>query len=84
MLLTAKHGVATPVNWKQGEDVVIPAALSNENAAKNIRRDSTRCCPICVWLRSLSKPPGQHPRCYPRGYITDARTDIAPAGVVII
>jgi alkyl hydroperoxide reductase subunit AhpC len=34
MQLTAKHGVATPVNWKQGEDVVIPAALSNEDAVK--------------------------------------------------
>jgi alkyl hydroperoxide reductase subunit AhpC len=34
MQLTAKYGVSTPVNWKQGEDVVIPAALSNEEAAK--------------------------------------------------
>jgi alkyl hydroperoxide reductase subunit AhpC len=30
--LTAKHNVSTPVNWKQGEDVVIPAALSDEDA----------------------------------------------------
>jgi alkyl hydroperoxide reductase subunit AhpC len=30
--LTAKHKVATPVNWKQGEDVIITAALSDEEA----------------------------------------------------
>ena len=32
--LTAKHKVATPVNWKQGEDVIIVPALKNEDAAK--------------------------------------------------
>ena len=30
--LTAKYKVATPVNWKQGEDVVIGGAVSNEEA----------------------------------------------------
>ncbi len=30
--LTAKHKVATPVNWKQGEDVIIVPAVSNEEA----------------------------------------------------
>ena len=33
MQLTAKHKVATPVNWKQGEDVIITTAVSNEDAA---------------------------------------------------
>jgi len=32
MQLTAKHRVATPVNWKQGEDVIIVPAVSNEEA----------------------------------------------------
>ena len=32
--LTAKHGVATPVNWKPGDDVIIPPAISNEDAQK--------------------------------------------------
>jgi len=32
--LTAKHKVATPVNWKQGEDVVIVPAVSDEEAKK--------------------------------------------------
>ena len=29
---TAKYGVSTPVNWKPGEDVVIPAAMPEEEA----------------------------------------------------
>jgi thioredoxin-dependent peroxiredoxin len=32
--LTAKHQVATPVNWKAGEDVVIVPAVSDEEAKK--------------------------------------------------
>ncbi len=34
MQLTAKHKVATPVNWQQGEDVIIVPAVSNEDAEK--------------------------------------------------
>jgi alkyl hydroperoxide reductase subunit AhpC len=30
--LTAKHKVSTPVNWKQGEDVIIAGSVSNEQA----------------------------------------------------
>ncbi len=30
--LTARHQVATPVNWKQGEDVIIVPAVSDEAA----------------------------------------------------
>ena len=30
--LTAKHKVATPVNWKQGDDVIIVPAVSNDEA----------------------------------------------------
>jgi alkyl hydroperoxide reductase subunit AhpC len=30
--LTVKHKVATPANWKQGEDVIITAAVSDEEA----------------------------------------------------
>ncbi len=32
MLLTAKHKVATPVNWKKGEDVIIVPAVSDDEA----------------------------------------------------
>src|ERR1044071_2077677 len=30
--LTAKHKVATPANWKQGDDVIISGAVSNDEA----------------------------------------------------
>ncbi len=32
MQLTAKHKVATPVNWRQGEDVIIVPAVSDDEA----------------------------------------------------
>src|SRR6186997_1147749 len=32
--LTAKHRVATPVNWKQGDDVIIGGSVSDEEAKK--------------------------------------------------
>ena len=31
--LNAKHTVATPVNWRPGEDVIIPPAVTDEQAA---------------------------------------------------
>lgn len=34
MQLTAKHKVATPVNWQQGDDVIIVPSISNEEAQK--------------------------------------------------
>src|SRR5712671_3691992 len=30
--LTAKHKVATPVNWRQGEDVIIAGSVNNDDA----------------------------------------------------
>ena len=32
--LNAKHSVATPVNWKPGEDVIIPTSVSDEEARR--------------------------------------------------
>ena len=32
--LTAKHKVATPANWKQGEDVIIAGSVSDDEAKK--------------------------------------------------
>jgi alkyl hydroperoxide reductase subunit AhpC len=32
--MTANHKVATPANWRPGEDVIIPTSISDENAKK--------------------------------------------------
>jgi thioredoxin-dependent peroxiredoxin len=32
--LTSKHAVSTPVNWKPGEDVVVPATMPEEDVKK--------------------------------------------------
>jgi alkyl hydroperoxide reductase subunit AhpC len=32
--LSARHGVSTPANWKQGEDVIIAGSVSDEEARK--------------------------------------------------
>lgn len=32
--MTAKHNVATPVNWRPGDDVIIPTSVSDEDAQK--------------------------------------------------
>jgi thioredoxin-dependent peroxiredoxin len=34
MQMTAKHKVATPVNWKLGEDVIIAGSVSDDDAKK--------------------------------------------------
>jgi alkyl hydroperoxide reductase subunit AhpC len=34
MQLTAAHKVATPVNWKPGEDVIIAGSVSDDDAKK--------------------------------------------------
>jgi alkyl hydroperoxide reductase subunit AhpC len=32
--LTAQHRVATPVNWRQGEDVIIAGSVTNDEARR--------------------------------------------------
>ena len=36
--LTAKHSVATPADWKQGEDVIVVPAISTEDAMKKFTK----------------------------------------------
>lgn len=36
--LTAKHSVATPADWKQGEDVIVIPAISTEDAIKKFEK----------------------------------------------
>ncbi|WP_263368073.1 peroxiredoxin [Edaphobacter bradus] len=50
--LTAKHKVATPANWRQGEDVIITGAVSNEEAAKIFPGYKT----VKPYLRTTSQP----------------------------
>jgi len=50
--LTAKHQVATPADWKQGEDVIITAAVSDEDAAKRFPGYTT----VKPYLRTTQQP----------------------------
>ena len=50
--LTANHKVATPVNWKQGEDVIIAGSVSNDEA-KEIFGDWKSPKP---YIRIVSQP----------------------------
>jgi alkyl hydroperoxide reductase subunit AhpC len=52
MQLTAKHKVATPVNWKQGDDVIITPAVSNDEAAQKFPGYKT----IKPYLRTTPQP----------------------------
>lgn len=53
MQLTAKHMVATPVNWKQGGDVIIPPAVSDEEAKKKYPQGWKTLKP---YLRVVNQP----------------------------
>ncbi|GJM13181.1 MAG: peroxidase [Pseudohongiella sp.] len=53
MQLTAKHKVATPVNWEQGEDVIIVPGVSNEEA-KDIYPDGWET--VKPYLRKVKQP----------------------------
>ena len=52
MQMTAKHKVATPANWKQGEDVIITGAVSNEEADKMFPGYRT----VKPYLRTTAQP----------------------------
>jgi thioredoxin-dependent peroxiredoxin len=50
--LTAKHRVATPANWRQGQDVIITGAVSNEEADKIFPGYKT----VKPYLRTVAQP----------------------------
>lgn len=51
--LTAYHRVATPANWKDGEDCVIVPAVSNEDASKLFPKGYTE---VRSYLRMTPQP----------------------------
>ena len=50
--LTARHKVATPANWKQGGDVIITGAVSNEDADRIFPGYKT----VKPYLRTTAQP----------------------------
>ena len=50
--LTARHRVATPANWRQGDDVIITGAVSNEEADKIFPGYKT----VKPYLRTTAQP----------------------------
>jgi thioredoxin-dependent peroxiredoxin len=51
--LTAGYSVATPANWKHGEDVIITAAVKDEDIAAKFPKGHTRIKP---YLRTTPQP----------------------------
>jgi alkyl hydroperoxide reductase subunit AhpC len=52
MQLTTAHKVATPANWKQGGDVILTPAISNEEAEKSFPGYKT----VKPYLRTAAQP----------------------------
>jgi thioredoxin-dependent peroxiredoxin len=52
--LTAKHAVATPAQWKQDEDVIVTAAVSDEDAEKRFGGFER----VLPYLRKTRQPTG--------------------------
>jgi alkyl hydroperoxide reductase subunit AhpC len=51
--LNAAHSVATPVNWKPGDDVIIPTSVSDEDAKKKYPQGFKTLKP---YLRTVAQP----------------------------
>jgi alkyl hydroperoxide reductase subunit AhpC len=51
--ITAKHSIATPVNWKPGDDVIIPTSVSDDDAKKKYPQGFKTLKP---YLRFVSQP----------------------------
>jgi alkyl hydroperoxide reductase subunit AhpC len=49
---SAKHSVATPANWELGQDVIIPATVSNEDALAKFGEYET----VLPYLRKAQVP----------------------------
>ncbi|MCC7375191.1 MAG: peroxiredoxin [Verrucomicrobiales bacterium] len=54
--LTAKHKLATPANWNQGQDCIVVPAVSDEDAVRMFPAGIRRVTP---YLRFTAQPNGQ-------------------------
>lgn len=52
MQLTSKHKVATPANWNQGDDIILTAAVTPDEADKNFPGYKT----LKPYLRTAAQP----------------------------
>ena len=68
--LTANFSVATPVNWKDGEDVIIVPAVSDENAKEKFPKG----------FKAIQEVPPLHPATEPLS--GTARPLVAPSPVL--
>ncbi len=50
--LTARHPVATPVNWRPGDDIIIPTSVSDEQAKEKFPGFRT----LKPYLRTAAPP----------------------------
>ena len=51
--MSAKHSIATPADWKQGDDVIVSNALTTEDAKKKFTKGVTEIKP---YLRYTPQP----------------------------
>jgi len=51
--LTSRHAVATPVNWRQGDDVIIPTSVSDDAAKAKYPQGFKTVKP---YLRTVAQP----------------------------
>ena len=75
--LTAKHRVATPVNWKQGEDVIIAGSVSNDEAR---RSSATGRSPSPTSASSPAEMTGEYPCRDPGSRVRRARAVVPAVG----
>ena len=60
MQLTAKHKVATPANWKQGDDVIIAGRCRTRTRRRRIRTAGRRRSRTCGSFRSQKAEAGHN------------------------
>ena len=68
--LTASHRVATPVNWRAGDDVIIATSVTDEEARRTYP-DGWRA--LRPYLRLIRQPATRHPHIATAGTVAPTR-----------